>query len=351
MTRNQHSKLLLCGIAAVVFSIVVISCDGANPAEVYIMIYSEADLQMVRNNLTGNFRLMNNINLDVGLNRNFKQIAPDRLPGTASYQGEPFTGTFDGNNKTISEVRIVRPLDEYVGFFGKIGKGGIVRNLRLVLADGNADKPSIAGTYFVGALAGSSEGVISNVGVEGGYVKGTHSDAGGLVGYMWKSSITKSYYVTGTVSGIHDVGGLAGDVNKSKITNSYTTGTVSGVYDVGGLVGEMAGRITNSYATGIVSGVRDVGGLVGYMFEGWTTASYFDVVLTGQTQGVGDWYFYTLDGISSYYTYAEGNQKVYTEPFGGGNEIEEQTQFPGWDFTAIWIMQEGEWPTLRSIQP
>ena len=89
------------------------------------------------------------------------------------------------------------------------------------------------------------------------------------------SSLIINSYVTGSVSGVNDVGGLVG-VNNSRITNSYATASVTGSGDnVGGLVGNNSIFIINSYATGRVEGPdssSNVGGLVGIMVAPSATA-------------------------------------------------------------------------------
>ena len=57
-----------------------------------------------------------------------------------------FNGTFDGNNKTVSNVVINKNGQNKVGFFGFV-RNGTVRNLIL-------DRVSITGNNSVGALVG-----------------------------------------------------------------------------------------------------------------------------------------------------------------------------------------------------
>ncbi len=342
-----------------------------------VAIFAEANFEYVRDNPSGNFFLVN----DITLTENFEPIGPDTDPTKLEYKGTPFTGTFEGNSKTISNLKIAKPEKNHIGFFGAIREGGEVRNLRLILADGDATAPSIEGRSNVGALAGESTGTISNVGVEGGYVKGNHIHIGGLVGAKllagsiknsyatvrvegktavgglvgWKENSTgniENSYATGRVSGNFSVGGLVGHKTKNgSIKNSYATGNVKGGTNVGGFVGWLNissgsnGSIENSYATGKVEGTAYLGGFVGAMNRPYppTPNTYFDATLTGQSQGVGN--DSNATGIDPYYTYAD-NQKVYTAASGNGVLIEQRTHFPRWDFTGTWIMQVGEWPRL-----
>ncbi len=388
--KKQSSRVLYC-IAALVISIAVTSCNevglnevglnevglnevglnevglnevGLNevgPFENYVPISTEEDFQKMRDNPSGGFVLVN----DITLTENFEPIGTGSTP---THSGTPFTGIFEGNGKTISNLKILKPRETYVGFFGAIGAGGEVRNLKLILADRGTDNPSIEGEDHVGALAGRSAGTISNVGVEGGSVKSVDGGGivGGLVGTMLNGSITASYATADVVSG-YFAGGLVGDafINTGvtggiTIANSYATGTVMG-NPAGGLVGSVdirtAGNVTikNSYVTGRTTGTdeyRRAGGLVGYIYGApgvtgrlVTTNTYFDRTLTQQTEaGGGSNNQGALDTIP-YYTYAD-NRKVYTTANGRGNLIT-KTQFSGWNFTDTWTMQIGEWPRLQ----
>ncbi len=299
-----------------------------------VAIFAEANFAYVRNNLEKYFILVN----DITLKNAFEPIG-DFNTG--------FKGFFDGGGKTIRNFRTGKQYNSGVGvgFFGSIGTGGTVRDLKLILADGNADKPSIDGGRYAGALAGANKGgFISKVGVVGGYVKGL-TGAGGLVGVMYGPSRIENSYVTGTVIGANNnnAGGLAGLINTNghivSIKNSYATGEVIG--SGGGLVGTIEIPLSN-------------GGIA-------IEKNYFDATLTGKTNGIGsiknNHQVPTTIDITTYYTRGTApNQKVFTME-SGGREIEKNnfSDF-GWDFVGnpannvapIWHWHGvGMWPTLR----
>ena len=71
------------------------------------------------------------------------------------YTAAPFTGNFDGDGHTISNLMIYTQDVEPAGFFSVIG-GGTVRNLNFAQAD-------VLGSEYVGILAGKiSRGVVLN---------------------------------------------------------------------------------------------------------------------------------------------------------------------------------------------
>ena len=186
-----------------------------------------------------------------------------------------FSGIFEGNGYTISNLTIKKPNANYVGLFSSITSGAKINNIGLLDID-------IQGDSRVGGLVGYNVGDITNSYATGSVTR-TSNSVGGLVGENY-GRITNSY-ATGSVAGTADVGGLAG-LNYGDITNSYATGSVTGTSNsVGGLVGYNDGDITNSYATGSVAGTGNsvVGGLVGYN-DGDITNSY----ATGSVAGTGN---------------------------------------------------------------
>ncbi|MFC1632491.1 beta strand repeat-containing protein, partial [Candidatus Omnitrophota bacterium] len=171
-----------------------------------------------------------------------------------------FSGTYNGNNYTISNLTINKQAN-YIGLFGYTDSATI-QNVGLIAND-------VTGKAYVGGLVGYNRvsSTITNSYATGD-VTGSGNYVGGLVGYMTGSATITNSYATGAVEGSGGyVGGLVGrNSSSSTITNSYATGDVTGSGDyVGGLVGQnsYSSTITNSYATGDVTGDDYVGGLVG----------------------------------------------------------------------------------------
>jgi len=214
-------------------------------------------LQLMAMNLAGNYTLGNNINAastgnstDVWGSSGFVPLGMN----TGFLQVNQFTGSFNGQNHTISNLTINLPGTADVGLFG-----------------------FVSGTTSV----------IQNVGLVGGSISG-NTEVGELVGYHSGGTISNSY-ATGRVTGAsnNNVGGLVG-ANYGTISNSYATVTVSGTgTNVGGLVGANVGTISNSYSMGSVSGSSSLGGLVGSNNGGTVTNSFWDIYTSGQTTSAG----------------------------------------------------------------
>ena len=212
------------------------------------------------------------------LSKNYKltadlDLSGETFPGigTATH---PFTGRFDGQNKTISNVTVTG--ENNVGFFGVI-KGAKIQNL-------NLKNVSSTGVEKVGGLVGYAQAALDkndlskNVAnlIGGCTVSGTvtgSNQVGGLVGlnegktdpdtlFSIASTIDKSSADV-TVTGKDMTGGLVGE-NTGTITKSAATGAVTGTSMTGGLVGDNTGDIYDSHAEGAVSGSSGTGGFAGY---------------------------------------------------------------------------------------
>jgi hypothetical protein len=207
----------------------------------------------------------------------------------------PFTGTFDGDSKVISNLTLTPSTQNYVGLFGYVGIGGQIRNLGIEYATITA-----TGRTYVGGLVGQNQGgSLSNcyaIGSVTGYMY-----VGGLVGYNSSGTIT-SCYATGSVSGTGSyVGGLAG-YNQGTLTTCYANGSVSSRDYVGGLVGMNSGTINSCYATGSVAGTDQfskVGGLVGTNLAAPNNPG--TLIACHATGSVtGKWYVGGLVGMNQY---------------------------------------------------
>ena len=229
----------------------VTSADG-------LLAWNEA----VQKDMTLNCTLADNIDL----------TGKDWTPIGTSF-GNSYTGTFDGNGKTITGLTVTGS-DRYTGLFGFIKS--TVKNV--VLTEIN-----ITSGTFVGGVAGwSFGGNIENCSVSGS-VSG--SDVGGVVGYQQGGSIT-GCSSSATVKGTQRAGGVAGVTNSgATLTACYATGGVTVENDgpnnacAGGVVGSNAySTVIACYAAGNVSGTGSgtihVGGVVGENYA-TVTACYW----------------------------------------------------------------------------
>ena len=206
-------------------------------------------------------KLMNNIDLSSVCSAKEGSWTPI---GTNSSQ--QYSGTFNGNGKTISGLYIVSSTNNQ-GLFGCLDQGGTVKDLSV--------SGSVKGNSYVGGVVGDNRGSVTGCIFSGfGTVTGTGDYVGGVVGLNFGGTV-ENCYNTGNVSGsgIY-VGGVVGQNFGGTVENCYNTGEVSGNSYVGGVVGYNVvtppggGTVENCYNTGNISGLNSVisyvGGVVGY---------------------------------------------------------------------------------------
>lgn len=181
--------------------------------------------------------------------------------GDASNQ--PFTGTFDGNGHTISNMAVMK-LDEEphngVGLFEYISTGSVIKNLHLKNAYINVGQTASA---FVGGLVGMAEaGTIQNCSVQGDVLGRLY--VGGLVGYTALNVLIEECRSEVNVYAEGPMGGFIGS-NAGVIRNCYSQGSAitSGISTIGGFVGTSSnGTIENCYSLTAVPGIG--GGFAGF---------------------------------------------------------------------------------------
>lgn len=212
----------------------------------------------------------------------------------------PFGGVFDGNKHSITKLTIEIPTNSYtsyVGLFGRIGFGGIVKNLNVKDVNING------GYYYTGGLCGYNEGNIVECNSNGSVIG--FDQFGGLCGNNYGNII--DCCSTGTISGYHDMGGLCG-LNSSIISGcrsvTNVTGTIYDSQNIGGLCGCNYGSIYNCYTSGEITGVLKVGGLCGYN-TGFLTGCSSDCNISGEERIGG------LCGINRYGTINNSHSKCY----------------------------------------
>ncbi|MHC4266344.1 MAG: right-handed parallel beta-helix repeat-containing protein, partial [Planctomycetota bacterium] len=225
--RNNHNYIILVVFIAV-FLITSVTKGGpfgggSGTASNPYLIYNRTQLNAIGANSSywgKHFKLMADIDLS-GLGGGYFNIIGH------------FSGSFDGNGHTISNLRLTNR-EGALGMFSGMD-GGEVKNLGLI--NPYLDRGHNRNT--AGALVGHvSSGTIENCFVKGGTVKATgeYADSiGGLVGYN-EGTITDCY-ANASVSGNGHLGGLVGDNDGGTIKRCYSTGSVKGYVQVGGFMG------------------------------------------------------------------------------------------------------------------
>ena len=199
-------------------------------------------------NITANENLLDSLQYDTEGN---VSNGSDFISWTpiADCMGDPITvysGTFDGNNKTVSGLYF-NGNSSYIGLFGSSEIDGNIKNVGVV-------DSYFKGNNFVGGVCGCNDRTITNC-----------YNAGNL---------------TAIQSGAN-IGGICGDTDGT-ITNCYNTGTVTATGTtsyVGGVCARTGsdGIISNCYNTGTVTATdpnTDIGGICALPY-GWDQNCYY----------------------------------------------------------------------------
>lgn len=317
------------------------------------VIYTQADLAAVANDMTASYIVAN----DIALTGDWTPL------GWTDSDDVAFTGTFDGNGYTISNLYI-SDSGSNMGLFAI--NEGTIKNLSVVLT-------GFVGTQYIGVISGQNNGTIQNVSVtqntalnSGNVVQGTNDSStfvGGITGRNGENGVIKNSFANVAVHGYYFVGGLVGG-NFGEISECYCKGSVNNMFNnnslsycayVGGLVGGNKGSITNcySYTSGEVKGNQYVGGAVGGNYaEGSITNVWVDpyvMALNTSKSGV-------FCGTNSGTTSQSYVVSTTTGTQGGATRItsanlQNQTTFPqtatNWDWDNVWTWSN-KYPILRN---
>ncbi|MBN2843946.1 MAG: PASTA domain-containing protein, partial [Sedimentisphaerales bacterium] len=247
-------------------------------------------------------------------------IAPSN--GDWEWNGTPFSGSFDGNGKTISGL-VIKPdmiYDDdyyeyrYLGLFGYISTGTVCD---LTIAD--AYISSQKGSHRVGILAGSiAAGNVTAVEVSGSLLLSTSGDnessgIGGLAGRAdCSSQLSKcqsDVYISVPYNG-YSIGGLLGSLGASDSENEHSSVSESCAHaliqvadseSVGGLIGSVSqyATVSDSYANGRIDNYgmsNGCGGLVGNAYNARIERCFAAV---GMNYNEDD--SYDVNGLIGYY--------------------------------------------------
>lgn len=155
-----------------------------------------------------------------------------------------YSGTFDGNNKTVSGLYFNGD-STCIGLFGSSESDGNIKNVGVV-------DSYFKGNDHVGGVCGNNAGTITNC-YNAGNLTAIESSAtiGGICGYNNGGTVTNCYN-TGTVTAtgsVAFVGGVCG-CSIELISNCYNIGTVTATSsgaDISGICGYNFGPIKNCY--------------------------------------------------------------------------------------------------------
>ncbi|MBQ8749984.1 MAG: hypothetical protein IJZ29_05930 [Clostridia bacterium] len=337
---------------------------GGGSTENPFFIRNQAELSRIGDaedvfKLSSNYLLVN----DITLNLEWEPIAST----------DAFTGTFNGNNMSISNLSITN--QNLAGLFGKIGATGVVSNL-------NVKNVTITGnSTHAGGITAINNGTIRNSSVTTASITSSNESAylGGIAGLNESTTTIASIYkcttnsaITG--SGVSKIGGITGSNNGAEVvycyTNLDTVITPASYTYAGGLVGyntyssNYASIVAGSYVLGDVveSNFERHGAVVGYQdYNANTTTeksnkiygNYY--VSTCANKGIGGAYADEVNGSSDPLNIDYGIYGVEGKTY---DELCQKTTFillrdgqtdelVKWDFADVWTMEASGTPKLN----
>lgn len=365
--------------------------DGTTKEKAFEICTLKQLLQIRENDLDKHFVLLKNLD-------GWKYLTSTERK-MIGQNGGIFNGILWGDGYTIRDIEFTGHKD--IGLIRRLGPNGRVIGLRISNA-------KLSGDDTVGILAGSSQGGINDVQVDG--VVNGKDYVGGIVGQQSGGFIHNSYfgghidgptrgYCVGGIVGsaehgtslfrLHaktkivakgtSIGGIVGRASWNvKIEQVYSQAFIESNYRLGGIAGELncESKIIDSYVEGVVNGSRSTGGMVGYIENSQVKNSYsMSIVKGGNTIGglVAErldnlmttiWgqpeHFYRCTGSStiaplpssadsSYWsTDSNPNNSVLGKPL-NRTQLYDKTNFKGWTFGVPWTIPAGYTPALMFI--
>ena len=254
--------------------------------------------------------------------QNLEEVSWEPIGNTTNNK---YMGTFDGNNKTITNLYI-NANQEYSGLFGYTFISTI-KNLTFVNAN-VTNTNSFTGILVGYGYGGTYQNIMTSISCEVYGGDGT----GGIAGKLAGNAYNCVNYAT--VQGKEQVGGLFSSYDSSKSITAcanYGKVTASSLW-VGGLVGYFkSGTIQDCANYGDVKGANCVAGMVGFVDQGkiQNVFSYGNVSATMSTQNIGMAFGSgsgTTEGMVAYYSGAKltaNGQEKDVKAFGSGTPSED----------------------------
>lgn len=223
----------------------------------FTRILTAAELRRMSRDLNGWYVLVKDIDL-----AEVDELGVDIPWSPVGGIDSPFTGRFDGDGKTISNLVLPTGSSEYKGLFG-MTSGATISDLGIVLKINNSleeDTTSYSNSFFSGGAAGYAlNSKIERVAVKGNMLTSRYKSftsttvysgtvtGRALGGYMAHSSFEGNITNFNGMTAAAYVGGLIGDGQETGLYYLQTSGAVSTNSLAGSQVaGGIAGRVVNS---------------------------------------------------------------------------------------------------------
>jgi hypothetical protein len=323
------------------------------------LIYTEEDLKLVRHYLYAHFRLMDDITLTYPTTgKGFTGIGRGASAGSVvDESAEAFTGVFDGNGKTIGNLYMNSPTEDYVALFRYLR--GVVKNLNVVDANLTGRNHTAGLVGWSNTKLDGSRAEIKNcrvAGFNGANLVGNQYTSG-LIGYAQFINITDCLVENVDVSGNSYSSGFVGyaydmaTISKSASKNSRVMS--SGSY-AGGFLGNHDYynlTISDCYARNEITAAGGLGGFSArhYYYSGTRNIRYERCVSESYASDGspcpfhGDWASPYASGIYITDCFYDRNVANSSSTAGGAQpkytaEMKHPSTFSTFDLVNTWVL-------------
>lgn len=306
-----------------------------------IEIYTAEQLRAVDDNLSGNYKLMNDIDLSTltasGGKYDFNGNGWEPIGSGGVYGNNAFTGVFDGNGHTISGIRILvssmpkgaSSKTAHIGLFAY--NSGVICNLTI---DGKIVSNYEYGVNYIGGIVAYNNGTIQNC-------------ANKCSLYMTYNNLSQGY-----------IGGIAG-YNKNTIEQCFNNNNVSisgnkssSAYTVNSAgIACGTGSIYSCYNTGSISATHKYGAVKalsgGINICEKTSADISGCYNIGNAE-------YTISNVGPRKSYCLINSGYNTNNWATPltqEQMQNAENFPDFDFENVWEIDSEcgySYPQLKS---
>ena len=266
--RNKLLFLVLLISLTMAFCLSASAMTGSGTENDPYIVEASEDFTEINSNTSAHYKLANDISLS----------------STTGFIVENFSGTFDGNGKTITLEITGKTSGKHTfdALFGVVS--GYIKNLTVKGNVSGSDK--VAGV--VGKLTGGNVDNCVNYATITG-----RKNIGGIVGLITGSGTVTNCINRGEINGHSpidkglDMGGIVGcvwdvsDANAVIVSNCYNEGTIAGEgYNAGGVMGHVkGGKYKNLFNVGKVSvttNFEHIGEIVAEISNEWWGTYYVD---------------------------------------------------------------------------
>ncbi len=137
---------------------------------------------------------VNNVSNEANAKLTANITIPEGKEWTPIGSGYPaYTGSFDGQEHTISGLYVDQPERDYVGLFGNVSYNPEIKNLMIT-------NSTFIGNRYVGALTGYGEVIVSNIAIGENVTVQGNNYVGGMIGYN-SGSLSNCYAYSGSFVG------------------------------------------------------------------------------------------------------------------------------------------------------